>query len=185
MDKWVSVLHWSELGPHEQLRKDPQKHGSYLFHLEGRVFANTLSPETFPDLFFFFFFLKYVLFYFIGICFPTTVNWNHLERWLSTYSWKPIWVSSLSQPTRASSQKSISGSVFCQIKFHVVDQFRCQNNPLDDDRLTKLGFFLTMPVWDTFLKTIISLIQLKGGRRIMNMSGSWAFGTLSHSFFRR
>lgn len=154
------------------------------FPPRGESFCKHPLSGNFPWPFFFFF-LKYVLFYFIGICFPTTVNWNHLERWLSTYSWKPIWVSSLSQPTRASSQKSISGSVFCQIKFHVVDQFRCQNNPLDDDRLTKLGFFLTMPVWDTFLKTVISLIQLKGGRRIMNMSGSWAFGTLSHSFFRR
>lgn len=28
-------------------------------------------------------------------------------------------------------KKKIKFNMFCQIKFHVVDQFLCQNNPLD------------------------------------------------------
>lgn len=44
--------------------------------------------------------------------------------------------------------------MFCQIKFHVVDQFLCQNNPLDLV-MTGLRWFLSpcLCVSDPFLKT--------------------------------
>ena len=38
----------------------------------------------------------------------------------------------LSQPTQEHGlKKNVSGSVFCQIAFHVVGQFLCQKNPVD------------------------------------------------------
>lgn len=71
----------------------------------------------------------------------------------------------------------------------MVGQFLCQKNPVD---LMMTGLcclifcFLTMPRYDTFLKTfilkaIVFLIQVKDGSRITKMRGSLAFGRVIHS----
>lgn len=76
--------------------------------------------------------------------------------------------------------------MFCQIKFHVVDQFLCQNNPLD---LVVTGFcwFLPPCLCDTFLKSlilkaIIFLTQWKGGRRTTNTEWVFGFVKIIHRF---
>lgn len=76
----------------------------------------------------------------------------------------------------------------CQIKFHVVDRFLCQNNPLDFMMIGCFCFFLNRVYEsDVFLKTLILkaiffLIRLKCGRRVTNLSGFLAFVKIIYAF---
>lgn len=119
-----------------------QEQGQSIFQLVGRFCKIPLSQNFFSLTLLFFLSIHYFTLYkfiFPPLSIEITLIGDYL---LIPESPVMFFFLSLSQQKYILKRKKIN--MFCQIKFHVVDQFLCQNNPLDLV-MTGLWFFSPCP----------------------------------------